>query len=93
MSSKIIGHAWVSGLSTIGVIVTKDEVTGEYKGRMAPLTGMRDELQDLGLVHMWGAQIPLICAVNFVTIMGRWYNGDKPPADIWKDEPKGVGHT
>lgn len=77
MSSTILGHAWVSGLDTIGVIVTRDKVTGEYKGRMLHVPG-DSESHDLVLIQEHGSQIPLICAVNFVAVMGQWYSGAAP---------------
>ena len=89
MSSKIIGHAWISGIHTIGVIVTRDDVTDELKGRIAAVEGRR-ERSDLEFIHDWGVQIPVSAAIEIVSQTGRWY--ETPPVQNASPEALSLGY-
>jgi hypothetical protein len=78
MASKIIGHAWVTGRSSIGVIVTHDPDNSRepYKARIGSVEGQAED-SDLRALQEWGTRIPVRCALPLIDAMGRWYK----PAD------------
>lgn len=79
--SEIVAHAWLSGRDTIGIVITKDEITGEYKGRIAPVTGVNEQA-DLQWVKERGSYLKLNSAVAIIADHGEWYAGEIPD-DIW----------
>lgn len=82
MSSTIVAHAWLSGRDTIGAIITKDEITGEYKGRIGVVTGVNEEA-DLQWVKERGSFLKLNSAIALMADHGEWYAGEMP-ADVLK---------
>ena len=74
MGSKIIGYAWISNRDTIGVVVTKDDVTGEYKGRISSVLGLNAEA-DLEHIHSRGAFLNPAAAFLIIDAHGIWPEG------------------
>lgn len=82
MSTTIIGYAWIPGIETIGVVITRDDITHAYKARIKSVPGDNEE-EDLRRIKKLGARIPVSTAIDLISKTGVWVEG--APNDIWKE--------
>jgi hypothetical protein len=73
--SKIIAHAWLTGVTCVGVIITHDadNIEEPYKARIGAVGGA-DEKQDLRILQACGTRLMLPVATPFIEAYGRWIN-------------------
>ena len=69
MNLQILGYAWFSAKSTIGIVLIKDETTEELKSYIASVQG-DSEIEDLVYTHEWGAKFPVKEAISIITKSG-----------------------
>lgn len=86
--SKIIGHAWISGRTFIGVVIIHDEITNKSKARIAALNGLSgfNELADMEHVKDYGMHIVLKAGVVLIISEGEFHL----PADQLPDDVKDI---
>jgi uncharacterized protein YfiM (DUF2279 family) len=78
---ELIGHAWLSGRDTIGVVIVKDDVTTKFSAFIGVVTGVNQQT-DLEWVMQRGSHIPLSAAIILVQSAGIWDSQDKPELTI-----------
>jgi hypothetical protein len=79
-NENVVGVAWVSGRSSICVIIGWYPEDEELKGYICSVKGDNQE-DDIEDTYNWGSRIPLDIAENIINKLGGWL---KPEKTNWK---------
>lgn len=71
MNTIIVGHCWISGITTIGIVVVLDTITNEKKAYIGTLPNSEmDEPSSLKYIADYGTKFPLYIAIMLISDTG-----------------------